>query len=94
MLRTIAVRAATSWTVIAVIFLTTMSNICRRGEALLDSARTIAHVIGAKLPEEFIERRVRFVIDVHDEGVVVILVESMKKVPDKLILVKGIANCC
>jgi hypothetical protein len=77
-----------------VIFLTTTSDIRRRGEALLGSARTIAHVIGAELPEEFIERRVRFAVDVCDEGVVVILVESTKKMPDKLILVKGLANCC
>jgi hypothetical protein len=71
-----------------------MSDICRRGEAILGSARTIAHVIGAELPKEFIERRVRFAVDVRDEGVVVILVKSTKKMPDKLVLVKGFSNCC
>jgi hypothetical protein len=60
----------------------------------LDPTRTIAHVIGAELPEEFIEHRVRLAIDIRDEGVVVILVESTKKMPDKLVLVKGLANCC
>jgi hypothetical protein len=70
-----------------------MSNVCRRSEALLDSARTIAHVIGAKLSKEFIERRIRFTVDVCDERVVVILVESTKKVPDQLVLVKRLANC-
>jgi hypothetical protein len=94
MLRTIAIRAATSWTVIAVIFLTTTSNVHRRGETLLGSTRAIAHVIRAKLPEEFIKCRVRFAIDICDERVVVVLVKSMKKMSDKLILIKGLANGC
>jgi hypothetical protein len=48
----------------------------------LDPTRAIVHVIGAELPEEFIERRVRLAVDVRDERVVVILVESTEKVPD------------
>jgi hypothetical protein len=45
------------------------------------------------LSKKFIERRVRFTIDVCDERVVVILVKSTKEVADQFVLVKGLAHC-
>jgi hypothetical protein len=55
-------------------------------------ARAIAHVVGAELPKEFIEHRVRLAVDVRDEGVVVVLVQFAEKVPDQLVLVERLAN--
>jgi hypothetical protein len=59
----------------------------------LGPTRAIAHVVGAELPEEFIERHVRLAIDVCDERVVVVLVKSAEKIPNQLVFVKRLANC-
>jgi hypothetical protein len=84
------IRTIASWTVVMVRLVTAAGDVGRGGEAFLGPvAKAIAHVIGVELPEEFIERRVWLTID---EGVVLILVETMKQVPDQLVLVKGLAN--
>jgi hypothetical protein len=60
----------------------------------LGPTKAIAHVIGAELPEEFIERRVRLAVNIHDKRVVVVLVKSVEKIPNQLILIKRLANSC
>jgi hypothetical protein len=54
--------------------------------------RAIAHAIGAELSEEFIERCGRLAINIRDEGVVLVLVESAEKIPNQFVLVERLAN--
>ena len=84
------IRTTGTWVVATV---TTICEVGRGGEALL-SVRldAVAHVVGAELPEELVERDVGIAVDGGNEGAVVVFFEAAEKMPDQLVVLEWLAH--